>query len=132
MLNLESISILEIISIITMGIIAGATIWYTVMTRRLWKVNEKLIEQNRKLWELSRDNALCNYAENYLASFVQRLREDKLRETYMSEARKIVYDTLDDLLSSETADKLGRFRRDVNAGWTARLVEIKQKGEGCG
>ncbi len=73
------VSLKEIISIITMGIIAGATIWYTVMTRRLWKVNEKLIEQNRKLWELSRDTALCNYAENYLASFVQRLRNTQIR-----------------------------------------------------
>ena len=47
----------------------------------------------------------------------------------MSSARKIVYDTLDELLSSETADKLGKFRRNVDVEWTAKLAEIKQKRE---
>ena len=117
------------VSAIAMVVIAGVTTYYAVMTRRLWKANKELTEQNKKLWQLSRDAGLCNYAANYLGSFVQRLREDKLRETYMSTARKIVYDTLDELLSSETADKLGKFRRDVDAEWTAKLAEIKQKRE---
>jgi len=111
-----------IVSAIAMVVIMFVTSYYAVITKRLWEIN-------KRLWELSRDTALCSYAVNYLASFVQRLREDKLRETYMSAARKIVYDTLDELLSSETADKLGKFRRDVDAEWTAKLAEIKQKRE---
>jgi len=117
------------ISIIVMTIIAGATIWYALTTKRLWKVNEKLLQQNKRLWELSRDTGLFNYAISYLTSFVQRLKEDELREVYTATVRKTIYDVLDELLSPETANKVKKFRSIVDGQLTEKILKIKTKVE---
>jgi len=111
-----------IVSAIAMVVIAVWTIYYAIKTRDLWK-------NNVRLWELSRDSALCNYAVNYLNSFVQTFKEDKLREVYTSTARKTIYDALKELLSSETAKEVEKFRSIVDAQWTENILKIKTKLE---
>ncbi len=109
-----------IVSAIAMVVIAGVTCYYAKKTRDLW-------EQNKKLWELSRDAALCSYAADYLASFIQEAREAGFRGVYTRTARKIIYDALDELLSPETVDKVGKFRSNVSAELATKFPVMKEK-----
>ena len=109
-----------IISAVAMVTIAGLTGYYAITTKKLWK-------SNIRLWELSRDSALCNYAVNYLNSFIQTFKEDKLREVYMNTATKTIYDALEKLLSSETAKEVEKFRRIVDVRCTENILKIKTK-----
>lgn len=110
--------LLQSITIIVMGFIAAVTTYYAIKTRDLWKIN-------KRLWELSRDTSLCNYAINYLTSFVKNLRKDELRGVYTTTARRTIYDALEELLSPETAKEVKRFRGIVDAQLTEEILKIK-------